>query len=104
MDMLQWIQEFPAAQVIVALVVMPWIGVALTHAFSVALPARRDDGWTAHADAALRWVDANSGGRARLDATAEFRQPLVITVLRPRTRRAPQARLRNRESVELDAA
>jgi hypothetical protein len=104
MDMLQWILELPAAQVIVALLVMPWIGVALTHAFSVGSRARLDDAWKARADAALRWADAISRGGVRLDATAEPRQALAITVLQPRTRRAGQAPLRNREPVELDAA
>jgi hypothetical protein len=104
MDMLQWIQELPAAQVLVALLVVPWIGVALTHAFSVGSRSRLDDAWKARADAALRWADANSHGRARLDSTGEPRQALAITVLQPRTRRAGQAPLRNREQVELDAA
>jgi hypothetical protein len=102
MDMLQWVQELPAAQVIVALLLMPWIGVALTYAFSVGSRERLDDAWKARADAALRWAEATPARRARLDSAAE--PALAITMLQPRARRTGQQYLRNREPVELDAA
>ena len=98
MDMLQWIQELPAAQVIVGLLVLPWIGVALTHAFSAASRSRPDDAWQARADAALRWADT------RVDVPTPIAPAPDVTVLQPRPRRAAQATSWSRGSGELNAA
>jgi hypothetical protein len=94
MDMLQWIQELPAAQVIVGFLVLPWIGVALTQAFSAISRAGIDDAWQLNADAALRWMDAAA---AKVDAPA-------VTVLQPRPRRDAQAAAWDRGPGERDAA
>ena len=100
MDMLQWIQEVPAAQVIVGLLVLPWIGVALMQAFSVGSRARLDDSWKLRAGAALRWADA----AACMAAGTGPRQTPAVTVLQPRPRRAAQAASWNRGTPELNAA
>jgi hypothetical protein len=100
MDMLQWIQELPAAQVIVGLLVLPWIGVALMQAFSVGLRAGLDDAWQFRADAALRWADADAVMTA---STAPMQAP-AVSVLQPRPRRTAQATSWAREMPELHAA
>ena len=108
MDMLLWMQELPAAQVIVALLVLPWIGVAATHAASAVSRTRLDDAWTVRADAALRWADAASIAKAPVAP----RRVRAISV--PRSRASSHAPSHNlhvtrtpawsRAAVELDAA
>jgi len=104
MDMLQWMQELPAAQVIVALLVLPWIGVAVTHAASAVSRARLDDAWNLRAEAALRW--AGDAPAARMQAAP--RRVRAISVPRQRAKppvvRVTPAPAWNRAAAELDAA
>ncbi len=94
MDILLMLQESGSAEYFVALVLLPWMGVALMQAFSLGTRARLDDNFGARAGAALRWSEQNPDPAA----------PLRSAVLEYRTRAPARVRIDDTAAIEDEAA
>jgi hypothetical protein len=57
MDILNLIQELGAVQVIVGMVILPWVCVAFMQAYGFATRDRHDDNFADRAAAAVRWTE-----------------------------------------------
>jgi len=93
MDAFNLIQEFSPAQVLVAVVLLPWLVVALMQMVSSTQQTGLDDNFGAHAEAALRWADK----------TPDPVTPLASEVLPYRVRPAVRVR-EDRSYIEPEAA
>ena len=56
MHTLQMIQQLDAATIVATMLALPWLAVSLMHAVSARETSALDDGWKAHAEAAVRWA------------------------------------------------
>lgn len=57
MDILLRLQEPGSAELMVALALLPWVGIALIQAISMLTSDKLDDNFGARAIAALRWAE-----------------------------------------------
>jgi hypothetical protein len=94
MDMMQWMQEIGSAEMAVALLVLPWLSVALMQALSLGTLDRLDDNFGARAGAALRWAEQNPDPAA----------PVKSAVLRYRAHTTPIVRVDIHDVAEDEAA
>ena len=94
MDMLLTMQESGLAELFVALVLLPWLGVALMQVFSLGTRDSLDDNFGARAGAALRWAAQNPDPAA----------PAKSVVLEYRVRAPARVELNDRTAIEDEAA
>jgi hypothetical protein len=94
MDILLVLQESGSAEVFVALVLLPWVTVALMQAFSLGTRHNLDDNFGARAGAALRWAEQNPDPAA----------PVKSAVLEYRMRTPARVRADDTAVVEVEAA
>lgn len=94
MNILLMMQESGSAELFVALLMLPWLGIAMMHAFSLGQRDRLDDNFGMRAGAALRW-------------TAQDPDPITpvkSAVLEYRARKPARVHLERRETIEHEAA
>jgi hypothetical protein len=94
MNVMQWMQEIGSAEMAVALLVLPWLSVALMQVLSLGTLDMLDDNFGARAGAALRWAEQNPDPAA----------PMKSAVLRYRVRSTPIVRDDIHEIAEDEAA
>ena len=90
MNILTWIQELAPAPVLVTMLILPWVGAALMHTFSMSLKKSNDaraDAWENRAGAAVRWAD-EFAGKKTVDPEVESERLIAKPAIEFRIRRA----------------